>query len=385
MSKLALYNSLSKKKEVFNSLRKNNVSMYVCGITPYDTTHLGHAFLYMQFDVLVRYLQYLGYKVNYVQNVTDVDDDIFKKAKETKQNWKTLGNFWTKRFLTDMELLNIELPTHYVKATDSMPTMIKIIEKLLDKRYAYEKNGNIYFRITRAPEYGKLSKYSEKEMIKLLSERGGDPKDTNKENPLDFILWQKSLPGEPYWQAPFGKGRPGWHIECSAMINGYLGNQIDIHGGGFDLIFPHHESEIAQSESYSGKKPFVGYWMHAGMVYYKGEKMSKSLGNLVMIADLIKEYDANEIRFMLLNHNLTKPWEFKESEMEKARKSFKKLISLPYSEKKPRMGILKNFFEYLDDSLDTSSALKELINLSKDSKNSAEIRAALYILGFKLN
>lgn len=385
MSKLRIYNSFSRKKEVFKPIRGKNITIYVCGITPYDTTHLGHAFLYIQFDVLIRYLQFLGYKVNYTQNVTDIDDDILKKAKEEKRNWIELGNYWTHRFTTDLKELNVLPPTHYVKATESIPTILKFIEKLTKDDFAYKAGPNIYFRVKKFKKYGKLSKYSESQMRKLLTERGGDPKDPNKEYPLDFILWQGKKEGEPFWKSKFGDGRPGWHIECSSMIYDFLEKQIDIHGGGFDLIFPHHESEIAQSESFTGKAPFVKYWMHASMVKFQKEKMSKSLGNLVMIRDLIKKYSPNEIRFMLLSHHYRETWEFREADMEKAKEKFLKIESLPYSGKKPDMKKLNKFFSFLNNDLDTKSALYEVLKLAKYKENSSEVKAALYILGFNLN
>ncbi len=359
--------------------------MYVCGITPYDTTHLGHAFTYIHFDVLVRYLIFLGYKVNYVQNVTDIDDDILRKARETGKDWKALGNFWTKQYVSDMKTLNILPPTHFVKATDSIAYMILIIKVLIQNGYAYQSKGNVYFRANKFEDYGRLSKYNSSEMKKLLKERGGNPDDTNKENPLDFILWQAKLEGEPFWKSKFGDGRPGWHIECSAMVYEFLGNQIDIHGGGFDLIFPHHESEIAQSESYSGKKPFVKYWMHTAMVGYQGKKMSKSLGNLIMIKNLLKKYSANEIRFMLLSHHYRKTWEFEEKEMRNAKKTLNRIWALPYSGAKPNLIKLCKFFDYLNDDLNVKKALIEVLRLAKNTLNASEVRAALYILGFKID
>ena len=385
MNSLHLYNSLTRKKEVFKPLKNKDVSIYVCGITPYDTTHLGHAFTYISFDVLIRYLKFLGYSVNYVQNVTDIDDDILKKAKEIGKDWKELGNFWTNRFLSDMEKLNVFSPTHYVKATGSIPEMIEFIKVLLQKGFAYEKNGNVYFEVNKFKNYGKLSKYSRAQMLPLLRERGGNPDDPLKKDALDFLLWQKSMSGEPFWQSPWGKGRPGWHIECSSMINKFLGEQIDIHGGGKDLIFPHHESEIAQSESFSGKSPFVKYWMHTAMVSYQGEKMAKSLGNLVMAKDLLEKYSSNAVRWTILTHHYRKPWEFEEPEVKEAQKITDKLLALPYSKKEPNMNILSAFFKFLDDDLDTKNALLEIVKLSQNELNSSEVRAALYILGFVLN
>ncbi len=325
---MRLYNSLSLAKENFSPIKDKEVKMYVCGITPYDTTHLGHAFTYMFFDVLQRYIQFQGYKVTYTQNVTDIDDDILKRARQENQNWKTLGEYWTNKFLTDMKALNIKSPTYFVKATESIPTIIEIAEKLLKDKYAYTRDGNVYFSVKKDNEYGKLSKYTRAQMLILSKERGANPNDPRKKDPLDFILWQRSEPDEPSWKSPWGlpagrqgAGRPGWHIECSAMVYEYLGERIDIHGGGRDLIYPHHESEVAQSETFTGKKPFAKYWLHTGIVMYCGEKMSKSLGNLVLVSDLLKKYSGNALRYMLLSHHYRHPWEYSELELVDAEKN----------------------------------------------------------------
>ncbi len=226
-----------------------------------------------------------------------------------------------------MKSLNVLQPTHHVKATDSISTMIRIIRVLIDKDFAYQANGNVYFAVQKDKEYGKLSGFSEREMKVLLKERGGDPNDPLKRNPLDFLLWQKSKSDEPNWESPWGKGRPGWHIECSAMNLEYSGKQIDIHGGGHDLIYPHHESEIAQSESFTGKVPFTKYWIHTAMLKYQGEKMSKSKGNLVMVSDLLKNYSPNAIRYLLLSHYYREDWEFTKSQLDMAEKTIGIIIN----------------------------------------------------------
>jgi len=391
---LYIYNSLFGKKEKFISLQDKKVKMYVCGITPYDTTHLGHAFTYVWFDALLRYLKFKGYTVNYTQNVTDIDDDILRKAKEEGRNWRELGDFWTKRFLKDMRAINVQLPTHYVKATDSIALMIRIIRVLIKKRLAYERDGNVYFEVKKFKEYSKLSGFNEKQMFLLLKERGGNPNDPLKRDPLDFLLWQRSKQDEPFWKSPWGKGRPGWHIECSSMIKRHLGDQIDIHGGGRDLIFPHHESEIAQSESFTGKKPFVKYWMHTAMVMYQGEKMSKSLGNLVMIKDLVKKYSSDAIRFVLLSHHYRLPWEFEEEQLKKAELFFKEIIKKSYDDatrkkhiegisKLPVRKILKSFEKSMDDDLDIPKVLQTLPKLLK-SDNISTLLYIMRIIGFKV-
>lgn len=359
---LKLYNSKTQKKELFVTIKPKKVSMYVCGITPYDTTHLGHAFTYVWFDVLVRYLRFKGYLVKYLQNVTDIDDDILKRASEENKNWKELGDFWTEQFLLDMKALNVLPPTYYVKATDGIALMIYIIKELLKKDYAYVRDGNVYYDVLRFKDYGKLSNFNKKQMLILFSERGGNPNDSLKKNPLDFVLWQKSNFGEPSWESPWGFGRPGWHIECSALIHKYLGDQIDIHGGGFDLIFPHHESEIAQSEIYTGKIPFVKYWIHTAMVLYRGEKMSKSLGNMVMVKDLLETTSPNVILWILLSHHYRMPWEFDESEISKAHEKLSRVLT------KTDKKMYRSFISFMDDDLNASKVLefipsKELLSV----------------------
>lgn len=359
--------------------------MYVCGITPYDTTHLGHAFTYVWFDALFRYLKFKDYQVDYTQNVTDIDDDILKKAKEEKKDWKEIGDFWTVRFLTDMKSLNVLRPANFVKATSSITLMIYIIRVLLKKEFAYYREGNVYFDISKSKGYGKLSRFNDNQMKLLLKERGGNPDDPLKKNPLDFLVWQKSKKDEPFWKCPWGNGRPGWHIECSAMIKRFLGNQIDIHGGGRDLIFPHHESEIVQSESFTDKKPFVKYWMHTGMVLCQGEKMAKSLGNLVMVSDLLKHYSHNEIRWMLLSHHYRSPWEFEENDLKDARKQVKMMEEalLRKGEDKERKGHdLKRFIKIMDDDINTPKALEFLKSVIKIKGFSAYVFKCLQILGF---
>lgn len=342
--------------------------MYVCGITPYDTTHLGHAFTYTAFDLLYRVLTHYKYKINYTQNVTDIDDDILKKAKQVNRDWKELGQWWTDKFVRDMKTLHNTPPTHYVKATETIPTIVEIIEKLLKDGYAYEKNGNIYFSVNKFADYGKLSGYTEREMIQLSRQRGADPDDPRKEAPLDFILWQKSLPDEPSWKSPKlpdgtinPQGRPGWHIECSAMVYKYLYKYIDIHGGGIDLIYPHHESEIAQSESFTGEKPFVDVWMHTGPVRYQGEKMSKSLGNLVMVSELLMTYTPEDIRCMLLMHHYRTTWEYHEDELKKARILMERTKQIlreePTQKGEEPKALFAAFIDALSDDLDSPKAL----------------------------
>lgn len=381
-----LFNSASRKKEVFSPLGGKTVKIYVCGITPYDTTHLGHAFTYISFDVLIRYLKFRGFRIIYTQNVTDIDDDILRKAEEERVGWKELGDRWTRRYLADMKSLNALKPDHYVKATDSIPMMIRIVDSLRKKGFAYENGGNVYFDVSMFKEYGKLSNFKHRQMMLLLKERGGNPDDPNKRNPLDFVLWQGWKKGEPYWETPWGRGRPGWHIECSAMIRQYLGEQIDIHGGGRDLIFPHHESEIAQSESFTGKAPFAKYFVHTGMVMHMGEKMAKSLGNLILISDLLKEYSPNAIRWMLLSHHYRRVWEFDEDEIAEAEKIARKLRRSASLNGKSGINksILREFAAVMDDDLDTPKALKLMEEAAENKENGRTVRLIMETMGFVL-
>jgi L-cysteine:1D-myo-inositol 2-amino-2-deoxy-alpha-D-glucopyranoside ligase len=308
---LHLYNTASRQIEPFAPLGET-VGLYVCGVTPYDTTHMGHAFTYVLFDTLVRVLRRAGWAVTYVQNVTDIDDDILKRARQTGKKWDELGREQTAQYERDSRALNIESPTHFLRATDEIDQMIPLIATLIATGHAYVSGGNVYFSVASDPQYGSLSRYSRAEMRTIAAERGGNPDDPDKRDPLDFLLWQAAQPDEPAWESPWGKGRPGWHIECSAMAMHFLGPTVDIHGGGADLIFPHHESEIAQSEGATDVHPFVRVWMHTAMVRYEGEKMSKSLGNMVFVRDALRQYDPDAIRLYLLNYHYRTPWEYED-------------------------------------------------------------------------
>ncbi len=381
---MQIYSSLEKQKKPFVPLSDKKVSLYVCGITPYDTTHLGHAFLYMFFDVVKRYFEYLKFAVNYTQNVTDIDDDLLNRAKKEHIDWKELGERWTKKYLNDLIALNIATPTNYIKATDSITEIIEIVSHLQTHGFAYEVDGTVYFEVAKYKPYGELSAYSYDEMIILSKERGADPDDPKKRNKLDFILWQKAAVEEPSWDSPWSKGRPGWHIECSAMIHKTLGLQIDIHGGGFDLIYPHHESEIAQSESFTGKKPFVGYWMHAGMLRYKKEKMSKSLGNLILINDLLFKNSQNAIRWMLLSHHYRYEWEYFDHMIGDSQGEVDSLLKMIESDLKfdENLKLLEEFEAHMNDDFNTPDVLSMLKEASKDPKNSSTIKEIMKTLGF---
>jgi L-cysteine:1D-myo-inositol 2-amino-2-deoxy-alpha-D-glucopyranoside ligase len=327
---MQLFNTMTQRKEDFIPAG-DEVKIYVCGVTPYDTTHLGHAFLYTIFDTLQRYLEYRGLKVRYVQNVTDIDDDILRKAAEVGLAWDELGRRETQRFLDDLASLNVRMPTVYAKATEETPRMIELIEKLLAGGFAYVCEGNVYFRVKSDPGFGKLAEAAGylgyETLLKTANERGNNPDDPHKDDPLDFVLWQAQKPGEPAWPSPWGPGRPGWHIECSAMSTKYLGDQLDIHGGGPDLIFPHHTCEIAQSENATGTRPFTRYWMHIGEVQLGGVKMSKSLGNLVLVRNLLGAYSPATIRLMLLGQYYRKPWDYQEDDALQAARIATKLFA----------------------------------------------------------
>ena len=363
---MQLFNSYTEKKETLDLSQK--IGIYVCGITPYDTTHLGHAFTLLIYDVLVRYLRFLGADVIYVQNVTDVDDDILIKAKSLGISWRRLGNVETKKHLNNLDALNVLRPDYFPMATGYVAPMIQIIGLLLNKGFAYEKNGSVYFEVKKDKKFGKLSKLGYRAMLQIANDRGNFPLDPNKRDPLDFVLWQKSR--GPFWDSPWGRGRPGWHIECSAMSLKYLGPTITIHGGGEDLIFPHHEVEIGISENYTGQK-FVKIWMHTAMVYCQGKKMSKSLGNMVFVHDLLKKYDPNTIRIYLLSHHYAKSWNYDEGKIRKMKKIAevsKKTSKRTTLENWEVKKLLPAFFNALDDNFNIPEAIKVLVNLT-GSKN----------------
>jgi L-cysteine:1D-myo-inositol 2-amino-2-deoxy-alpha-D-glucopyranoside ligase len=310
---MQLTSTYGMRKEVFTP-RDNHVGIYVCGVTPYDTTHAGHAFTYVSFDVLIRYLRFQGVRVTYVQNVTDIDDDILRKARQVDMTWEELGQAETKKFRDDMDKLNWMPPDYYPLASLEIKNIIRIATGLIQRGFAYEANGSVYYEARKDDAFGGMAGYGYDEALATANERGNFPDDPNKRDPLDFVLWQAAQPGEPTWESPWGPGRPGWHIECSAMSTHYLGDVVDIHGGGSDLIFPHHSCEIAQTEHFSGVSPFVRCWMHTGMVRLDGVKMSKSLGNLVMAREVLTRAPADAMRLYLSNHHYREAWDWREDE-----------------------------------------------------------------------
>lgn len=367
---MRLFNTQTGQVERFTAI-DNKVGIYVCGVTPYDTTHAGHAFNALTYDILIRYLRAQGITVTYVQNVTDIDDDILRKAKELGTTWDELGTRETNKYRQDLADLNALDPDYYVRATDHVPQMIVLIESLIAKKHAYEKNGSVYFSVESDPDFGKLSHIPREQMLPIANERGNTPDDPNKQDPLDFILWQAAAPGEPTWESPWGPGRPGWHIECSAMATTYLGNTIDIHGGGYDLVFPHHECEIAQTELATGQEPFVRYWAHVGMVEYQGEKMSKSLGNLVLARDLLNDYSSDAIRLYLFSHHYRLAWEFRDDEMaefERVASDLVEAVEFPaYGiEEEVDVSVLRErFMNALEEDLDTPAAIEALREMAR--------------------
>jgi cysteinyl-tRNA synthetase len=319
---LRVYNTLSGKKEVFKPLREKKVGMYVCGVTVYDFCHIGHARSTVVFDVIFRYLRFLGYEVTYVRNITDLDDKIIKRANDESVPWQDIADRYTREFNADMEALGLDKPTQEPKATDHIREMIRMTERLMEEGYAYQADGDVFYSVDKFEGYGKLSK-RDPEQMKAGARVEVDEK---KRNPLDFALWKASKPGEPSWESPWGRGRPGWHIECSAMSQAYLGETLDIHGGGKDLIFPHHENEIAQSEGATGK-PFARFWIHNGFVNINQEKMSKSLGNILTIKEILNRLHPEIIRLFLLSHHYRSPVDFSEENLAEAKTSMDRFYS----------------------------------------------------------
>jgi len=370
---MKVFNSLSGQKEEFLP-QGDEVKMYVCGITPYDEAHLGHAMSYIIFDVIRRYLQFRDYKVKYVQNITDIDDKIIDRANKLGISTRELAEKFTDSYFTDMDALNIGRADIYPRATEEIPKIIEVIQGLIDKGYAYPAQGSAYFRVRNVPDYGKLSHRNLESMRTGARIEAGE----EKEDPMDFVLWKASKPGEPAWESPWGSGRPGWHIECSAMSLKYLGDTLDIHGGGQDLVFPHHENEIAQSESFTGVKPFVKYWLHNGMVQLGEEKMSKSLGNLITIKEALQKYSADAIRIFALSSHYRSPLTYSEEILEAAEGGVERLLRV-ISRDDSTGGVgealdaepyRKQFVEALDDDFNTAQALGILFDYCTSTRYS---------------
>jgi cysteinyl-tRNA synthetase len=380
---LRVYNTMTQKKEEFTPLQQGRVGMYACGVTVYDLCHIGHARSAVVFDVIYRYLRYKGYEVTYVRNFTDVDDKIIKRAQQEGVGTEEIAARYIKEFYVDMGALGMLPPTIEPKATEHIPEMIALVQRLMEKGHAYQVEGDVYYAVESFAGYGKLSKRSLDEM-----QAGARVEvDERKKNPLDFALWKAAKPGEPSWDSPWGKGRPGWHIECSAMSQRYLGDTLDIHGGGKDLIFPHHENEIAQAEGATGR-PFARFWLHNGFVNIAKEKMSKSLGNFLTIKEILKAYHPEVMRFFLLSRHYRSPIDFSSQGMEEARQGLERFYQIlagidealqkPAGKRKGKASpeettVRKNvdaftqrFEEAMDDDFNTAAALAPLFELSHD-------------------
>jgi cysteinyl-tRNA synthetase len=319
---LLVYNTMGRRKEPFVPREEGRVSMYVCGPTVYNYIHVGNGRAYLVFDVIRRYLEHKGYKVTYVQNFTDIDDKIINRANEEGKSVAEIAAFYEKAFLEDMKALNVRPPSIAPRATETIPDMIRMIEGLEAKGFAYPSEGDVYFSVDKFKDYGKLSGRNLEELTEAEVVQEPDPR---KSNQMDFALWKASKPGEPSWDSPWGPGRPGWHIECSAMSLKYLGMGFDIHGGGQDLIFPHHENEIAQSEAYAGESPFVRYWLHNGFVNIMQEKMSKSLGNVILVRDIVTRYPPDVMRLLVLMSHYRTPIDFGPEALEEAQRAYERL------------------------------------------------------------
>jgi len=372
---MKVYNTLSGQKEEF-SPQGDEVKMYVCGVTPYADSHLGHAMSYIIFDVIRRHLQFRGYKVKYVQNITDIDDKIINRASQRGISARELAEECTRSFFEDMDALNILRPHYTPKATETIPEIINITQGLIDKGFAYAVGGDVYFRVRKMGDYGKLSHRTLDSMMAGARIEPGE----GKEYPMDFTLWKVSKPGDPSWDSPWSKGRPGWHIECSAMSLKYLGEQIDIHGGGQDLIFPHHENEIAQSESFTGVKPFVKYWLHNGLVQLGEEKMSKSLGNLITIKEALEKYSADAIRIFVLSSHYRSPLTYSEEALAAAEEGAERLGRV-YGRVDPTGGrgealdaepYRQQFIKAMDDDFNTPQAIATLFDLAREINQAAD-------------
>jgi len=377
---MKIYNTLTRKKEELQTLNPHKVNMYICGPTTYNYIHLGNARPLVVFDIFRRYLQFRGYEVNYVQNFTDVDDKIINRAREEGQAPKDLAERYIEEYFKDADTLNVKRADVYPRVSENIPEIIEAVKALIDKGFAYEVGGDVFFRVKAFKGYGKLSGRSLEDMLAGARVEV----DERKEEPVDFALWKSAKPGEPFWNSPWGKGRPGWHIECSVMAIKYLGETIDIHGGGSDLIFPHHENEIAQAEALTGK-PFVNYWIHNGFITVNKEKMSKSLGNFFILRDILKKYPADAIRFYLIATHYRSPLDFDDTKLEEAQKALGRLkttIILARDFKKTGIQVCGNlkgkafdfwqsikkleseFIEAMDDDFNTARALGFLFEMS---------------------
>lgn len=369
---LHIYNTLSKEKELFKPLLPNKVGLYVCGITVYDYSHIGHARAYLIFDMALRYLQYLGYEVNYIRNITDIDDKIIKRSQENQEEWTALTQRFIQAMHEDFAILNLLPPNQEPRATDYIPEMITFVQTLIDKGYAYSaENGDVYYSVEKFETYGCLSHR------KLEDLQAGARIEVNeaKKSPLDFALWKAAKPNEPAWSSPWGLGRPGWHLECSVMSMKNLGATFDIHGGGPDLKFPHHENERAQSEALSGKR-FVNFWMHAGYLQIDKEKMSKSLGNFVTIREFLQEYHPEVLRYFNLIAHYRSPVDYCQESIDSAIAGLERLYTalrgLPQAIAPEGTEIERDFQKAMNDDFNTPIAFAVLFELARNINREKE-------------
>jgi L-cysteine:1D-myo-inositol 2-amino-2-deoxy-alpha-D-glucopyranoside ligase len=358
------------------------VRVYVCGITPYDTTHLGHAFTFLQFDTLVRALRWMGREVTYVQNITDIDDSILKRARELGTDWQTLGTEYTGRYVRDLATLNVAPPDHLVPATSVMPTIHALIARSLEQGSAYRvEGGDVFFHVFANPHYGELSRLDPAAMLGIAAQQDdADLDDPRKRDPLDVVLWRRwsGATDEPKWDSPWGPGRPGWHVECVAINHAYHGPRITIHGGGHDLVYPHHETEIAISECASGERPFSRLWMHTAMASLGGQKMSKSLGNLVFVDQLVPRYPPDAIRLYLLQHHYREAFEWSEDDLAAAAEWYADLLAEAREPDCDR-GARDAFRFALEDDIDTKAALEAFVGARGET-----LRELAGVLGLRL-
>jgi len=374
MKKLTLYNTFTQKKEIFEPLIPDEISLYVCGITVYDDCHLGHARVFVAFDVIVRFLRATGWKVKYVRNITDIDDKIIKRAQENNESIEALTGRFIKRMEEDAKALNVLSPDMAPRATFHMDNMIAMIATLEEKGFAYvSSEGDVYFQVDRFPHYGELAHKD------LASLQGGARVEVvaGKRSPLDFVLWKKAKAGEPYWPSPWGEGRPGWHIECSAMSIASLGTPFDMHGGGADLIFPHHENERAQSEC-ATDKPFARWWLHVGFVQINKEKMAKSLNNFLTVKEILTQYHPEVVRYFLIASHYRSPVQFSSDQLENAKQALNRLyvalrgITVVDKEDFESHPLYQRFIEAMNDDFNTPVALSVLFEVAHESQRQKE-------------
>ena len=379
MREITVYNTMTRQKEVFNPVTPGEAKMYVCGVTPYNHPHIGNARPFVTWDVIRRYMKHVGYKVTYVQNFTDVDDKIINTSNGEGVSWDTIANRYIDSYFEVMDALGVQRADIYPRVSTHIDDIIAMIQTLIDKGYAYELDGDVYYSVEKFEHYGELSGRTLDDM-----EAGARIEvDGRKKNPMDFALWKAAKPGEPYWESPWENGRPGWHIECSAMSQKYLGTEFDFHGGGSDLIFPHHENEIAQSEGCSGQHPAVRYWLHNGFITINSEKMSKSLNNFFLVKDILEQYSPDALRYFLLSTHYRSPLDFSDERLEEANKSLERLSTaienLLYLEKcepgscdeaqrllEKAKAYEEEFEDAMSDDFNTALATSSMFGLAKE-------------------